>query len=359
VRHRAAWLGPLRLIGHRCDFFPGGLIEMQLSPGKIRQARAQHVAAPSASEFAWVSRIVGHLSADDFAWLSATLPAGFVRQFTFGNCQRGWDVGGVDDPAEVVRSLAACRWLPGLRSLRLSVHGLGAGPHAAALAGMAGLASLRELALSGCGLDDVGVAALAGSPNFARLTHFAVQSCAERRLWPQLAAARWNGSLESLTVESCAVGAAGLRPLLAPGILPRLRALSVGHNFLDASAARDLATWPALAELRELRLDGNPIGDGGAEQLQRSPFLTGLRVLHLQACGLTQRGVLALVNATMPLLEVLDLGTNDGTNEAALTALCQAPHFPNLHTVTHSNHRLRSSVSRALRTRFPGRGGAP
>src|SRR5262245_36751355 len=56
-RHRAAWLGTMRPLAHRCDFLPGGLVRLQLSSGMLRQARSLALPAPSAESFAWVSQI--------------------------------------------------------------------------------------------------------------------------------------------------------------------------------------------------------------------------------------------------------------------------------------------------------------
>jgi len=52
-RHRAAWLGPLLALAHRCDFLPGGLVKVEVTGGRSRSAREAKCRPPRAEEFAW------------------------------------------------------------------------------------------------------------------------------------------------------------------------------------------------------------------------------------------------------------------------------------------------------------------
>lgn len=345
-RHRAAWLGSMRPLGHRCDFLPGGLVKLMLSAGKATQARTAGVAAPSPEAFAWVSQIEtngGNLTLADFRWLAGLLPAGFVRE-----CAAGCEA---SPPREAVVALVRSAWSRGLRSLTLTVPRLG--DDAAILAQAEALGGLRKLKLRACELTPAGLASLAASPHLAGLTSFALSVNASLAgHWSALAGASWDVGLSSLSLDAIELRAAGLREVLGGTLRPR--SLWLTHCELDASAARELATWPGLAGVRSLTLDYNRLDDGGAGQLARSPFLGELRHLSLANCWLGPADVVALAAATMPSLEALNLGSNDGTTDAALLALCRAEGFPKLRTLDHSNYRARPETRKELQRRFRG-----
>jgi uncharacterized protein (TIGR02996 family) len=68
-KHRPDWLGPLRHLGHRCDFLPGGLLRLELTAGRTAQAHAAKMEPLTDTEFAWVSHLIARaISVDHLRW---------------------------------------------------------------------------------------------------------------------------------------------------------------------------------------------------------------------------------------------------------------------------------------------------
>jgi uncharacterized protein (TIGR02996 family) len=118
----------------------------------------------------------------------------------------------------------------------------------------------------------VDMAALAASPDLARLTVLDLQGT-------------------------------GLRPpdvqaLVNSPYLVRLTKLSLGNNFnLGAAGARTLAQWPNLTRLTTLVLNDTVLGLRGLEALAGSPYASNLRELDLSGNGLTDFSVDPLVTS--------------------------------------------------------------
>lgn len=158
-RWRVAWLGPLRELGHRCDFLPGGLVKLEMT--RRRSLRARKAKPLTAEQFAWVSSLeVRSALLDDLRWLAGRLPAGQVRSFRVQ----------LTSADGLVRVLSRCRWLRGLRSLSLCSHAARiAEAELVQLAGLRRLGDLGELKLYNASLDVPGGSALGSSPYLSHL----------------------------------------------------------------------------------------------------------------------------------------------------------------------------------------------
>jgi uncharacterized protein (TIGR02996 family) len=144
-----------------------------------------------------------------------------------------------------------------------------------ALAALPLLRRVRTLALIHCLLDDVGIEALASSPNLAGLTEIGLRG---DRLTPH-----------------------DVRALLAPGRLPNLTTLDLGgydditlrggyfdadprytHRVgIDADGVRALAASPLPPRLRVLRLAHNDLREAALLPLAASPHLEQLTTLDV------------------------------------------------------------------------------
>jgi uncharacterized protein (TIGR02996 family) len=190
---------------------------------------------------------------------------------------------------------------------------------------------LRELVLTGSGIDSQSVRTLArrsGFTDLARLDLSRTQHVAPDALTELLDSARLGrltdlnlgtnphlgdetaalvaGSLvaprlKRLNLSGCSIGPVGVRALLEDDRLARLESLvlSAGGNLPRAgtAAARAVARCRALVGLRELHLARQGIEDEGAVALARSPHLTSLRRLDLTGNHIGPPGLAALARA--------------------------------------------------------------
>jgi uncharacterized protein (TIGR02996 family) len=317
-RWRVAWLGPLREIGHRCDFLPGGLVKLEVTHGRTAQARGVRLAPLTQEQFAWVSSLaLRALRLDDLRWLAGQLPAGHLRSLHI----EGMTAEGLSDV------LARCPWLGGVRVLILHSWDV---PFPAAevvrLADLGCLGDVGELCLRNAQLDVPACSALSRSPH---LRH-----------------------LRKLTLQQCSLGTASVRALLSHTFAPPLGVLSLENNAITLAAAEILAGWPALGGVRKLVLDRNPLGNDGLAALLQSLYLGELRELSLQECRLTSRGLEALAGVPLGKLESLDVSNNEGIGDAGLVALGESPSLSALRKLRHS-HSVRDPRARdALNRRF-------
>jgi uncharacterized protein (TIGR02996 family) len=213
-----------------------------------------------------------------------------------------------------------------------------------------GAAQLAELGFAFDSLAQSGLAALAGSELFARLSVFELRTSAllPALLVDALGAAREPGALErvcltdngigrddaahlfalpalrtvreldlsdnpltahgvraladsdvprglrALNLSRTRPGVPGVRALLGARGLSGLRALDLSDNALGPVAARAVAGCDALRGLRCLSAAHNPLGDAGAGALADAPALAGLLELDVRDAQLTDAGAEAL-----------------------------------------------------------------
>jgi uncharacterized protein (TIGR02996 family) len=183
--------------------------------------------------------------------------------------------------------------------------------------------SLEELYLHSNALGDDGIAALARAP-FAKLRNLNLSdNQMEAGGAVALAAAAWQGQLESLQMSDNAPGEGAGALLGVPR--PRLHTLYVRECHLRSDQLRTLLAYPAPA-LLSLDLARNPLGPEAAEDLTAWTGATILEQLHLSTTGQRDHG--AEVFAAWPdlgKLRQLDLRTNEIT-ERGVQALIDSPH---------------------------------
>lgn len=99
--------------------------------------------------------------------------------------------------------------------------------------------------------------------------------------------ARWRGlgRLDTLELNSCAIGDSGVGAL-ATADLAALRRLELSDNPLGNAAATALADSPTLAGLERLNLADTRLGPSGARALAESPHLGKLQRLDLAGIAL-------------------------------------------------------------------------
>lgn len=261
--NRAAWLGPLHkeLLHSHCTFRRGFPEELTIRP-KVMVKMAEE--------------------------LNARVPAGRVTLY-----------GGFGDPA--MQALMACPclgWVAGLEyeHPRLTDDGL------EMIANSVNLPHLAELSIGFAKFTTNGIQALASSPHRGALRCLSLHRFV------------WNGATPPATAAA----------LATPGVLFRLRTLSLHGHELGPAGAAVLAGTETLAEVKELDLLLNKLRDEGAIALARSPYLRGLSSLVLQTNGITGRAVRELADS--PVLDGirnLYLGVNQiGDKGAQALASC-------------------------------------
>ncbi|MCU0880450.1 MAG: TIGR02996 domain-containing protein [Pirellulaceae bacterium] len=117
----------------------------------------------------------------------------------------------------------------------------------------------------------------------------------------------WPG-LVSLNLSVNRLTAAGLVPLVAPGILPRLARVNLSLNKLGDAGIDRLADSPLAGQLRELDLGSTGITGGGVARIVASPIVQSIERLVLRGATLgegSERAIAAL--AAAPRLVQLDL----------------------------------------------------
>lgn len=213
---------------------------------------------------------------------------------------------------------------------------------------------LRHLDLEGCGVGDVLVTALAGSPSMRALEVLLLAGNAVGDAGVKaLVASPYLGQVQALSLSGNAIGDEGVEALAASSLmravgkkmgdlsgnvvgdrgvaalagsvhLPRFEMLNLSDNELGPLGAEALASSPNVAGLRYLWLQKNAIGNGGLCALFESPFLDGLETLNLRYCGVTEAGLRSLAPSGLPSLRNLWL---DGCRlgDAGVVALARSP----------------------------------
>lgn len=166
-------------------------------------------------------------------------------------------------------AFSRCAWLGRLGALRLT----DCGPAAAALLAMSDVA-LDQLDLSGNGLGDAAIEALARWPPLARITRlYLARNTISDRGARALAASPHLGPLTELLLHGNAIGDDGVAALAAADRLSRLAWLTLGTNRIGDGGAKAIAGSPHLARVTRLSLFGNTIGAEGATALAGSEHL--------------------------------------------------------------------------------------
>ena len=141
----------------------------------------------------------------------------------------------------------------------------------------------------------------------------------------RLVKAPWLARVRHLVVRG-ALGDEGFAALVAAPNAQQLHALNVTANGIKSLA-------PLVGNLphcRVLALTGNPIGDAGAAQLAGWTHLPQVETLYLSKCGLTSKGVQAVLAIAMPGLEKLCLSSNALKDKVGEVVATNAKHVPNL-----------------------------
>jgi uncharacterized protein (TIGR02996 family) len=194
-----------------------------------------------------------------------------------------------------IRAMVGAAALTGLEELDLSGRGVAEIyeedplvhlPGMEALAGWAGLATVRSLTLSRNEMGRPGLRTLLRSPRAAALKELSLRGC---RLDGQ-AIAEFADALQGL----------------------RLEALDVGENVIKELGAEYVALAPCLRELKSLRLDRCEVTLNGARLLaKKARFLDGLRLLDFGHNHFGPAGLTALLEREPPSLHTLLMRDND------------------------------------------------
>lgn len=135
------------------------------------------------------------------------------------------------------------------------------------------------------------------------------------------------GGLVALTIRYGAVGADGVRALLAGSSLRALRTLDLRYGGIGDDGAIAIAGAEQLAGVRALALQRNAIGEAGARALATSPWLR-LESLDLRYNPIGLAGARALAGSpavaglSRLLVDRADIGA------AGALALAGSPHLP-------------------------------
>ncbi len=211
--------------------------------------------------------------------------------------------------------------LPGLRAITLIREYLG-GARVKALALLP--ASVTELELDGCTLDEPAMSILATMPVLAQLRRLMIVhgDLNAAKLGLLLRSPHLRG-LEFLGLFNNALGAAGASLLAQAEELAGLRELDVTRTELGVDGFNKLlaGAWPGLVRIN---LNDNRIGDAGVGALARSEiFNRRLEGVDLAANGVGPAGVAALATARPELLTELVLFAN-GLIGDGIAALAEA-----------------------------------
>jgi Ran GTPase-activating protein (RanGAP) involved in mRNA processing and transport len=164
------------------------------------------------------------------------------------------------------------------------------------LARMPFVASLRDLRVADCGMDDKALAVLLGAA-WSQLTELSLtMNRFGSRAVKALTANRSLARLEVLRAARCEIGPTTARGL-GRASLPGLHTLWLGANPLGEQGLRALLSGPLVRTVQTLHLDDARLGDNGAEALARSPTVANVRTLWLSKNRITDRGAAALVES--------------------------------------------------------------
>ena len=211
---------------------------------------------------------------------------------------------GLDDAG--TRILAQAAALTGLRTLKLNDNGHITWDGVRALTESSFFTGLTELDLSGNVINDAGVRAVADSPAMVRLYSLAI----DRNHIGDLGVAVLVGSAmfrrmlvrnPHLNLQSNAIGPVGVEALAGCPDLARVTGLDLDKNYLGDRGVVSLTRSGRLSALRSLRLSRNQLADPAAFTLSAAlAEMPKLRSLDVSGNRLTWRGVGALRAVAIP-----------------------------------------------------------
>jgi uncharacterized protein (TIGR02996 family) len=285
-----------------------------------------------------------------------------------------------------LRILAEWPHLARLHKLEFSIGWFGAAD-IARLAESEYATSLTELGFEFDGIAPDGLAALAGSPLFARLKGLELRSnripaalvidslaaacdpgALSRLSLPankfgrddaeQLFALPLMQQLQHLDVSENPLGVRGVTALAESGIVRGLRILNLSKTRPGVPGVKSLTEAGGLAGLRMLDLSDNLLGPVAVKALASCGNLRGLRVLNLSHNLIGDAGAAALA-ASRPLAGLLELDLCDADiGEAGAIALAESPHLENLLRLdlrNRDNRPFGNAARLALLARFGDR----
>jgi uncharacterized protein (TIGR02996 family) len=302
--HGKAWLAPFSKLGLRG-------VRLMLDRGLVASvagsARALAAAAPSLLRGApLVSDVTIEVGADrDLSRLTDSPLLPRIHQLALSHYTpvrpTGWNA----------------LVLPEVRAIRLL--SIAAGPDdLAALFDAPNCKHLRELTISGCRLNKGAIEGLAGGAFELRSVDVPAHGLgprlgellgAQQRLEVVKIAGNPIGSaglaslrpalrdVETLDLRGCELDEADHTELLSPGVLTRVRDLSLGGTPFSDRLIDRLVAWPGAANLVRLNLGGTQLSDRAARTLANAPTLAGLRSLVLSGSSFSTATKAALVDS--------------------------------------------------------------
>jgi len=229
-----------------------------------------------------------------------------------------------------VEALSRAVFWPLLEELALSGNGVTDDGLAAAFGERPALA-LRRLALDDTPISEMGLFTLFTHLRRGGLRHLGLNSCKLGPTAPALA--QPPATLESLGLRKNGLHDTAASLLAQATSLTRLTALDLGLNGLTPAGVATLLAAPHLQSLERLELGWNPLNDDLAPALLNAAHLTALRMLHLQHTAVGDATADAIAHA--PHLAELDelVLSHTLVGDPGAEALARAPHLAGLVTL--------------------------
>lgn len=157
--------------------------------------------------------------------------------------------------------------------------------------------------------------------------------------------------LQTLCLESNAIGAARGEVLLGSSYLSNITTLVLNHNQIGLRGMRALAGSPYLARLKRLALVGNNLNDEALSVLGNARHLPDVRYLFLGSNPFSLPGLEALVNGPVTeKLHSLCLGWDSALGDGIVPILLSSPHLKALRHLMAG--RVSERAQRRLKQRF-------
>ena len=255
--------------------------------------------------------------------------------------------------ARSLKAFHGVKWFRNLRRLHLWSGWGGRSDVVRALADFPPMPRLVSLTLDGLGnVSAAAVRKLVASEAFPKLAHLELSGNGlQQDVVAALARAKWP--LRHLALEQGTARRAGCEALAGAAFAPTLRVLSLRESGVTAGGVQALAEAKSLAGLRHLDLSGNPIGPGGLAAVAASKTLTGLRALNLGRTNHARGPIAArhvvefLSSLAAPDLRHLNLSALPVAVRGA-RVLATAPGFANLTRLQLESCALGSAGTAAL-----------